>query len=116
MTTVAAPPVGEAGFRTRWEQALADLEIEVERAEELLRVAHLPTPPEVAVRATWQPPAGLGPLPVPLLDRARALHTRQLDVARRLAEQAAVSRRHLAATAALRARPDAVAVYVDLEG
>ncbi|MDQ0424697.1 MULTISPECIES: hypothetical protein [Cellulomonas] len=121
MTTAAppAPPAprpDEAVFHASWEQALADLELEVEHAEELLRVAHLPTPQEVAERTAWHPPAGLGPLPAPLLDRARTLHARQLDVAHRLAEQAAVSRRHLAATSALRARPAAAPVYLDLEG
>jgi len=111
-----APSPDEAAFRTCWDQALADLELEVEHAEELLRVAHLPTPQEVAQRAAWRPPAALGPLPASLVDRARALHARQLDVARRLAEQAAVSRRHLVATNALRARPPATPVYLDLEG
>lgn len=103
-------------FHARWERALADLEVEVEHAEELLRVAHLPTPHDVAVRAAWRSPGDLGPLPLALLDRAQALHARQLEVAQRLAEQAAVSRRHLAATDALRARPDATPVYVDLQG
>ncbi len=114
MAVVAAPD--EAVFHARWEQALADLEVEVEHAEELLRVAHLPTPQDVAARTAWRPPAGLGPLPAPLHVRARALHARQVDVARRLAEQVVVSRRHLAATEALRARPAASPVYVDLEG
>jgi uncharacterized protein (DUF2236 family) len=118
VSTVAppAPAADRTAFQETWERALADLELEVEHAEELLRVAHLPTPHEVAERAAWRPPVGLGPLPAPLLDRARTLHARQLDVARRLAEQAAVSRRHLAATAALRARPAATPVYLDLEG
>lgn len=113
--TIPAPTGGTA-FRVRWEQALTELEIEVDHAEELLRVAHLPTPPEVASRAVWRAPADLGPLPAGLVERARALHARQLDVARRLAEQAVASRRHLAATAAVHARPAAVPVYLDLEG
>jgi len=116
VTAVATPRAGETAFRTRWERALADLEIEVEHAEEQLRVAHLPAPPGLAARAAWQPPSGLGPLPAPLVERARALHTRQLEVAQRLAEQAAVSRRHLTATEAMRAQPAAVPVYLDLEG
>lgn len=111
-----APTPGGTSFHERWEQALGDLELEVEHAEELLRVAHLPTPQDVAARAAWHPPGDLGPLPAPLLDRARALHARQLDVAQRLAEAAAVSRRHLAATDAMRGRPAARPVYVDLEG
>lgn len=116
MSLVAPPAPTPPTFHARWEAALADLELEVEHAEELLRIAHLPTPQDVAERAAWRPPGDLGPLPLALLDRARALHARQLDTARRLAEQAAVSRRHLAATDALRARPAAVPVYVDLEG
>ncbi len=103
-------------FHACWDRALADLELEVEHAEELLRVAHLPAPQDVAERAAWQPPGALGPLPASLEDRARALHARQLDVARRLAEQAAASRRHIAAADALRARPQATPVYVDVQG
>lgn len=114
MTTT--PASSEATFRTCWDHALADLELEVEHAEELLRIAHLPAPQEVARRAAWTPPGDLGPLPASLVARARALHARQLDVARRLAEQAAVSRRHLAAATALRERPPAQPVYLDLQG
>lgn len=116
VVTLVAPPAPASTFHARWEQALADLELEVEHAEELLRVAHLPTPHDVAARAAWRSPGDLGPLPAALLDRARALHARQLEVAQRLAEQAAVSRRHLAATDAVRARPAAAPVYLDLEG
>lgn len=112
--TVEAPTAPE--FHARWERALADLELEVEHAEELLRVAHLPDPQDVAVRAAWRSPGDLGPLPLTLVDRARALHARQLEVAQRLAEQAAVSRRHLAATDAVRGHTDAPPVYLDLQG
>lgn len=114
--TSAPAPSSDDTFRTCWDQALADLELEVQHAEELLRVAHLPAPQDVAQRAAWRPPADLGPLPASLVERARALHARQVDVARRLAEQAAVSRRHLAAADVLRARPPATPVYVDVEG
>ena len=116
MTTAGTPSSDGDAFHACWDRALADLELEVEHAEELLRAAHLPAPQEVAQRAAWRPPQALGPLPASLEQRARALHARQLDVARRLAEQAAVSRRHVAAADALRARPAATPVYVDVQG
>lgn len=100
----------------RWHEALTALELDVDAAEELLRVAHLPDVAEVARVAAWRPPSDLGPLPAPLLVRAQALLDRQLDVARRTAEAAAVSRRHLAATQALRPAVAEVPVYLDAQG
>jgi hypothetical protein len=106
----------EAVWHERWEAALAALELDVDAAEELLRISHLPTTAQVARAAAWRPPAGLGPLPAPLLTRAQALLDRQLDVAQRLSQAAALSRRQLAAAQVLRARPDAVPVYLDAQG
>ncbi len=98
-----------------WADALTDLEMDLALAERLLDHAHLLAPAEVARVAAWRPPTGLGPLPASLLVRAQALLDRQLDVARRTAEAAALSRRQLAVTEALHARPAAVPVYLDIE-
>jgi hypothetical protein len=104
-----AAPAWEAA----WTAALTELELDVADAEALLRADHLAHP---ARTTPWIPPAGLGPLPASLLDRARTLLDRQLDVARRTAEQALLSRRHVIAVDAMRDRPAAVPVYLDTEG
>ncbi|MBT0993083.1 hypothetical protein KIN34_02090 [Cellulomonas sp. DKR-3] len=106
----------EQQWHARWEAALEALELDVAAAEELLRVAHLPDVAEVAKVAAWHPPAGLGPLPAPLLTRARTLLDRQLEVAGLVAHAAVASRRQAVAARALRARPAAVPVYLDAEG
>jgi len=111
-----APADGEAAWLRRWEDALTALEMDVAAAELLLRAAHLPTTAQVAQVSAWRPPAGLGPLPAPLLTRARTLLDRQLEVASLMAQAAASSRRQLAATRTLRAVPEAVPVYLDAQG
>ncbi len=116
MAATVPATVTEDAWHARWEAALQALELDVDAAEALLRTAHLPDVGEVARVATWAPPAAMGPLPVALHDRARALLDRQLDVARRTAEAAALSRRHLGAAQAMRARPAASPVYVDVQG
>lgn len=106
----------EQQWHARWEAALEALELDVAAAEELLRVAHLPDVAEVAQVAAWHPPADLGPLPAPLLTRARTLLDRQFEVASLVAHAAVASRRQAVAARALRARPAAVPVYLDAEG
>jgi hypothetical protein len=110
-----------------WTRALEDLELDVAAAESLLVAArHGREVPAVhgpvAVGATgpdarpdWRPPTGLGPLPASLQSRAQALLDRQVDVARRTAEAALLSRRHSQAAEAMRARPPAVPVYLDTQ-
>jgi len=93
-----------------WESALAALELDVDAAEHLLALDHIADAPP----NPWAPPAGLGPLPAPLADRARALVVRQVEVGRRLAEAAALSRRHSRAAEAMRSAPPSVPVYLDL--
>lgn len=101
-------------WEAAWSHALTELELDVAQAEALLRADH-----EEAVRLhaqPWVPPHGLGPLPVSLAERAQALLDRQLDVARRTAQAALLSRRHLVAVDAMRERPPALPVYLDTEG
>ncbi len=62
----------------------------------------------------WSPPTHLGPMPATLADRARALLDRQLEVSRRLAEAAALSRRQLRAASMLRQRAESAPVYLDV--
>lgn len=106
--------VGIAGspatFRAAWESALAALEVDVVAAERMLaldRIAQTPV-------SRWAPPTGLGPLPLALADRAKALLDRQIEVGRRLAEAAELSRRHLRAAHAMRATEPSAPVYLDL--
>ena len=106
----------DSDWDARWVAALEALELDVAAAEEVLRVAHLPDVADVARRSAWRPPAGLGPLPRPLLARAQALLDRQLEVAALLAREAVASRRQLLATRAMSSRPAAVPVYLDAEG
>lgn len=92
-----------------WEDALAALEVDVALAEQMLVLGHLAQdPPD-----PWAPPAGLGPLPATLVDRARALLDRQIDVARQVAQAADLSRRHSRAVQAMRTQPPSSPVYVD---
>jgi hypothetical protein len=100
----------EATWDQAWVTALADLELEVDRAEALLRSAEV-DPPEVSA---WAPPVGLGPLPESLLDRAKALHARQIKVSSAIVE--ALTQNRVQAAVAARMETGRVAsrpVYVD---
>ncbi len=103
--TGAATPTWQAA----WEAALTALELDVDEAERMLDHEHVPTATD-----PWTAPTGLGPLPAPLADRARALLVRQSEVSRRVAEAAILARRHSAVAQAMRAKPPAVPVYIDL--
>ncbi|MEV7972382.1 hypothetical protein [Cellulomonas sp. NPDC089187] len=95
-----------------WLTALDELELAADEAERLLAAAHLP----MVEVPRWTPPAGLGALPLALKDRAEALLARQLDLARRTAAAAAMSRREAAVVQQITARAPAVPVYLDAEG
>lgn len=128
---MSAPAPATAASTDRWTvawtRALEDLELDVAAAESLLvatrhgrEVPAVHGPDRVGGvrsgdRPAWRPPSGLGPLPASLQSRAQALLERQLDVARRTAEAALLSRRHSQAAEAMRARPPAVPVYLDTQ-
>ncbi|WP_182112589.1 MULTISPECIES: hypothetical protein [unclassified Actinotalea] len=107
-----APPATRPapGWDAAWEAALATLEMDVAQAEAMLALDRIAEAPP---RDPWSPPSGLGPLPLALADRARTLLDRQIDVGRRLAEAAELSRRHHRAAQALRQAPPSVPVYLD---
>lgn len=79
-----------------WERALDELELDVDRAEELLHDEHAAKdlPP-----APWTPPADLGPLPLELRPRADAILERQIAVAKQIATSLTMNRRQAAAIA-----------------
>ena len=72
-----------AGWDEAWAKALAEMELEADAVEQMLRHRDMlaESGPE---RAVFTPPAGLGPLPLGLTDRAQALVQRQLDLSREL--------------------------------
>jgi hypothetical protein len=100
---------------TAWSQALAELELSVDEAETLLRAGQVERNGGLRA-ATWQPPSGLGQLPAPLVDRAKALLDRQLRVARQLAEAAAHSRRQLRAVVGMRSDSESTPLFIDTAG
>jgi len=110
---------GEA-FHQRWEAALADLELEVRAAEDLLVHLHREAEmPAAEPRRPWAPPVGLGPLPAPLADRAQALVERQTRTAEALGRAIVLNRRQARAVDALTdaresRRGGAQALYLDV--
>jgi hypothetical protein len=67
--------------------------------------------------APWSPPAGLGPLPADLADRAARLLSAQLDARSRLQEERGSVARHLSAVRSVDpARPARDSVYLDVLG
>lgn len=109
--TAPVPPATDVSpaWDAAWEAALEALELDVAEVEHTLTLRDIALdPPE-----PWTPPVGLGPLPLALVDRARALLERQIEVSRRVAEAAALARRHAHAAQAMRAAPEASPVYVD---
>jgi hypothetical protein len=72
---------------------------------------------EDARRGPWSPPAGLGPLPADLADRAARLLRAQLDAESLLQDERARVARHLVAVRSVDpARPARESVYLDVLG
>lgn len=87
---------GSDDFSAAWAAALDDLELEVDRAERLLRAEHTRTDADNAPAAgAWAPPTLRTPLPDSMRERAERLLERQLAVAGRLSTAMTSSRRHL---------------------
>ena len=103
-------------WQDAWERALDDVEMDVERAERLLTSLHAAGDAGAALstlHGAWAAPAGLGPLPESLEERARTVLARQLDLADRLAAAAVHSRQQLAFARGADVRPPARPLYVD---
>lgn len=109
--TVAAVASPDGTWDVAWLGALGELELHVDRAEALLRSAQ----PELPEVSAWTPPTGLGPLPQNLLERAQALHERQLRVTTRIVESLARNRVQSAVTARIETGQPVAStpVYVD---
>lgn len=88
----------------RWTALLDELEREV-------------ADPDAGGDTPWRPPAGLGPLPAGLLERAQNLVTAQQHARAALEEEQHATRRHLAALRALpQHRDETRPVYLDASG
>jgi hypothetical protein len=98
-------------FRTRWEAALTELELDVAETEAMLAGDHITLP-----AGPWVPPSNLGPLPEPLRARAQQLLERQTEVAQRLGEALVLSRRQARLTEVLKAGGPRRPVYLDAAG
>jgi hypothetical protein len=98
----------DESWDSAWAAALDELELSVDRAEELLRSAEPePLPP-------WQPPVLNGPPPPQQLRRAHLLLERHLRVSHDLAQAVSATRDQLALTAKMRRnRPHEAPVYLD---
>jgi hypothetical protein len=110
MTTTQA----DDGWQQAWEQALAALELDVEEAERMLHCAR--DGRETCVPAglgSWAPPAGLGPLPESLAERAQLILARQLALIEDVASAAVRSRQHHEVARRMQARPHARPLFVD---
>ena len=94
--TVPAQGGPPDGFDPAWARALDELELEVDRAEQLLSAEHARLDEAAACPpAPWLPPSLRTPLPDTLRERAERLLDRQLVVTGRLAAAMTSSRRHL---------------------
>lgn len=101
---------------TPWELALAEVEAGLDEAEALVAPGYLLEAEPALTLGRWAPPAGLGPLPAGLADRALAILDRQGRLAPLLEEAARATRTHLRAVGAMRTNDTSASVYVDTVG
>jgi hypothetical protein len=83
-------------WRGAWTAALDELELDVVQVETMLadERRHAETPPA----DPWQPPAGLGALPLELKPRADEILTRQLRAAEEIGRRLTANRQQIAMT------------------
>lgn len=94
--TPAEGPDAERSWRTAWEAALSQLDLDLDAAEALLAATRGgPAAGAVEALGSWTPPAGIGRLPESLQERAEAVLARQLRVIEDVARAAVRSRQQL---------------------
>jgi hypothetical protein len=81
-------------WRQAWITALDALEADVEAVENMIRDEHRRR--DLPMATPWEPPAGLGPLPLDLRSRADCILTRQLEAAHALSLAITANRRQTA--------------------
>jgi hypothetical protein len=100
------------GWRRAWTEALDALDADVTSMESLLADDHRLR--DVPLTDPWQPPAGLGPLPLDLRPRADGILRRQLAAAEALTRVLATNRQQAAvAGRILSGQGPGAAAYVD---
>jgi len=114
--TVSTPPEAPAPVRSAWEAALDELDRSMDQAEALVAPGFLIDDSDVLPDLSWTPPAGLGPIPAGLADRAVTILDRQLELTQRLEEAASTARAHLRAVSSMRTNDTTTAVYLDAVG
>lgn len=111
MTPPAVAPAATTDFTVAWRQALDDMELEIERVEEMLRSLHH-TPAELPTSA-WTPPDIPQPLPASMRERAEILLERQLATVSKLSTAMTSSRKHQQVVDRLVDTHEARPMYVD---
>jgi hypothetical protein len=98
------------GWASCWADALAQIELDADRAEELIRRERLID----AEQPVWEPPTGLGPLPEDLIERAHRILDRHTEIAAELAHLARENRLHASLLSRIETgASNRVPVYVD---
>ncbi len=81
-------------WRSAWVHALDELEADVEAVEQMIRDERRTQ--DLPAATPWEPPPGLGPLPLDLRPRADTILTRQLEAAKAAAMAITANRRQTA--------------------
>lgn len=102
--------------RTMWETALDDLERSLDHAAALVAPGFLLEASDRLPDVSWTPPAGLGPIPASLVERAGRVLDRQLETTQRVEEAVSTARAHLRAVGSMRTNGTTTAVYLDAVG
>ena len=112
--TPADGPDAERSWRTEWEAALAQLDLDLDAAEALLAAAPgAAGAGAVEALGSWTPPAGIGRLPESLQERAEAVLARQLRVIEDVAHAAVRSRQQLEVSRRMAPAQPATPLFVD---
>jgi hypothetical protein len=100
-------------WRTAWVQALDEMEADVDAVERMIIDGHRRQ--DLPAASPWQPPTGLGPLPLDLRPRADSILTRQLAAATAAAVAITANRRQsaFAAKVEVGTAGKAIPSYVD---
>ena len=101
--------MSDTDWRAAWVQALDRLEVDLDRAEQMLRVND-PEP-----MPAWTPPVMHLSMPEDLMPRARLILERQLAIAHDIAKAAATTQQHQALATKMSANiPPEIPVYLDV--
>ncbi|GAB1694682.1 hypothetical protein [Krasilnikovia sp. M28-CT-15] len=102
-----------ANWRSAWVGALDELEANVEVIEQMIRDEHRRQ--DLPEATPWEPPPGIGPIPLDLRPRAEGILARQLETAKAAALAITANRRQTAFAARIEVGTAGKAIpsYVD---